>query len=119
MSQNHDIGDHEELPQIGPLIMDMKQQQRYILAGVLKVNTIELSYVHIKEFETRFCQKINAAHKSVSNHNSEQTDLNLVNIKHNKISKFLLRVVIWHIYLCCIEVSDKKLHLKPVMHTIS
>ena len=46
MSQNHDIGDHEELPQIGPLIMDMKQQQRYILAGVLKVNTIELSYVH-------------------------------------------------------------------------
>ena len=56
MSQNHDIGDHEELPQIGPLIMDMKQQQRYILAGVLKVNTTELSYVHknshIKEFET-------------------------------------------------------------------
>ena len=46
MSQNHDIGDHEELPQIGPLIMDMKQQQRYILAGVLKVNTTELSYLH-------------------------------------------------------------------------
>ena len=62
MSQNHDIGDHEELPQIGPLIMDMKQQQRYILAGVLKVNTIELSYVHknLKEFETHPCQKINA-----------------------------------------------------------
>ena len=49
------------------------------------------------------------------NHYSEQTVLNLVNIKHNKISKFLLRVVIWHIYLCCIEVSDKKLPLKPVM----
>ena len=44
MSQNHDGRDHEELPQIGPLIMDMKQQQRYILAGVLKVNTIESSY---------------------------------------------------------------------------
>ena len=62
MSQNHDGGDHEELPQIGPLIMDMKQQQRYILAGVLKVNTIELSYVHknLKYFETHLCQKINA-----------------------------------------------------------
>ena len=61
MSQNHDIGDHEELPQIGPLIMDMKQQQRYILAGVLKVNTTELSYVHknLKEFETHPCQKFN------------------------------------------------------------
>ena len=66
-----------------------------------------------------FCQKINAAHKNVPNHYSEQAVLNLVIIKHNKISKFLLRVVIWHIYLCCIEVSDKKLHLKPVMHTIS
>ena len=63
MSQNHDIGDHEELPQIGPLIMDMKQQQRYILAGVLKVNTIELSYVHENShtaYETHPCQKINA-----------------------------------------------------------
>ena len=62
MSQNHDIGDHEELPQIGPLIMDMKQQQRYILAGVLKVNTTELSYLHknLKEFKTHPCQNINA-----------------------------------------------------------
>ena len=36
-------------------------------------------------------------------------------IKHNTISKFLLWIVIWRIYLCCIEVSDKKLTLKPVM----
>ena len=60
MSQNHDIGDHEELPQIGPLIMDMKQQQRYILAGVLKVNTIELSYVHKNYLRRTPCQKSNA-----------------------------------------------------------
>ena len=63
MSQNHDGDDHEELPQIGPLIMDMKQQQRYILAGVLKVNTIESSYcikLSYKKFETTTSQKINA-----------------------------------------------------------
>jgi hypothetical protein len=62
-----------------------------------------------------FCQKINMAHKNLPNHDSEQTVLNLVNIKHKKNSKFLLRIVISRIYLCCIEVSDKKLPLKPVM----
>jgi hypothetical protein len=40
MSQNNnDEVEGEDLPQIGPLIMEMQQQQKYILGGILKVNS--------------------------------------------------------------------------------
>ena len=39
MSQNNNGEiEGEDLPQIGPLLVDMQLQRRYILAGILKVS---------------------------------------------------------------------------------